>query len=223
MNRAPESYKYSRHRITLITGPMFAGKTQELLGKLKRHEAVIEKSSLSIDNNKILIIGPSKDNRGEKDEALTIGPLTTHRKHSTRLEGATEMTVSQLSDISEDILSEHSVIGIDECQFFDDLELLINWSLEKSKIIYAAGLLATSEGLLFGKTANLLPFSVHIQLYAVCEWCYERHGGVIVDASMTQCLIQKDGIELIGSSPYKPVCFRHWSANPPDNNDTSTQ
>lgn len=202
MSKAPESYNFGRHPIKLITGPMFSGKTQELLGKLSRHEAI---------GHKVLLICSTKDNRGDSGEAVQVGATTTHRKHTSGLSNATEISVSNLEDIPQSMIINHDAIGIDEGQFFPDLEVVITWALNNKKILYVAGLMSTSEGKLFGKMANLLPFSKHIQLEAVCELCYKKHGGVFVNAMMTQCITEKLEDEMIGTSQYIPVCLRHWS------------
>lgn len=214
MKKAPESYNSGRHLIKLITGPMFSGKTQELLGKLSRHEAV---------GHRVLLICSNKDNRGETGEAVQAGLATTHRKNTSRLNLATEIAVSNLKDISESIIESHDAIGIDEGQFFPDLEEVIGWVLTLKKNVYVAGLISTSEGTLFGKMANLIPFSEHIQLKAVCELCFQRHGGVFVDATMTQCITEKNTDEMIGTSQYIPVCLRHWSPLNVDSSPTPSR
>jgi thymidine kinase len=213
MSKAPESYNFGRHPIKLITGPMFSGKTQELLGKLSRHEAI---------GHKVLLICSKKDNRGDSGEAVQVGATTTHRKNPSSLSNATEISTLKLGDIPQSVIINHDAIGIDEGQFFPDLELAITWALNCKKILYVAGLLSTSEGTLFGKMANLLPFSKHIQLEAVCELCYKRHDGVFVNALMTQCIVEKSEDEMIGTNQYIPVCLRHWHPGKILNSETLT-
>jgi len=183
--------------ITLIYGPMFAGKTQELLSKLSRHEAI---------GQKVLIICSLKDKR---DNLIQINSCTTHRKNPSSLENVTELKVLKLSEIDHCFIENHDVIGIDEGQFFDDLLLVKNWLLEKNKIIYIAGLMSTSEGNLFGEMYKLIPFSKLIHLTAVCKKCYEQYG-IVTDAIMTACLVEKNTDEMVGFEEYVAMCFAHW-------------
>lgn len=198
-NRIPESF-LGVHLITLITGPMFAGKSQELLNKLHRHEIV---------GHSILLINSLKDNRISTGEGNAAGIISTHREDSFFLKSAKQIAVDNLSNIEKDLISEADAIGIDEGQFFSDIELVIEWSIRQRKIVYVAGLMSTSEGKIFGEMYKLLPFSTLIQLSAVCEMCYKQYG-IIVDAKLTKCLQSKENIELIGSSSYIPVCLSHW-------------
>jgi thymidine kinase len=177
---------------------MFSSKTQELLSKLSRHVA--------FDQN-VLLVCSSVDDRKNLEKANSC---TTHRKNTSQLVGVTEMKILNLNEIEDSVIENHEVIGIDEAQFFDDLEIVIDWLLKKRKIIYVAGLMSTSEGTIFGEMYKLIPFSKIISLTAICRTCYELHDGIIVDATMTACLVKKDKDEMVGSKEYIPVCFRHW-------------
>lgn len=198
--KTPEAYTFNHRLITLIVGPMFAGKSQELLGRLERHEIV---------GQRILLINNARDTRKESGEANGAGVISTHRKNSLCLSHATEISVLTIGEVPIELVEECQAIGIDEAQFFPDIEKVIEWVTDLHKNVYVAGLISTSEGKIFGSVYKLIPFSKMIQLTAVCEMCHKQHG-VIVEATMTKCLVQKDSDELVGSSEYIPVCFDHW-------------
>lgn len=199
-NQFSENYQSIKDNfvcIYLIIGPMFSGKTQELLSKLSRHESM---------GQRVLLVCNSKDKR---DKLVQVNSCTTHRKNSSSLDNVTEIKVLNLSEIDPLYIENHDVIGIDEGQFFNDLLLVKDWLLKKNKIIYIAGLMSTSEGSLFGKMYKLIPFSKLINLVAICKICYKKYG-IITDAIMTGCLIKKECDEMIGSEEYFPICFAHW-------------
>src|SRR5438132_13804712 len=114
-NRTPEAFN-NINLITLITGPMFAGKSQELLNRLHLHEIV---------KRYILLINSTKDTRIETGEGNAAGVISTHRKNSFSLSECTQIAVQFLNNIDEKVIMEHEVIGIDEGQFFTDIELVI--------------------------------------------------------------------------------------------------
>ena len=82
-------------------GPMFAGKSTELLKRVKRFE---------IAGKKTLCIKYSADTRYSKDAIST---------HDLQIKSA--FACKKLSDISDHDWSCFDVIGIDEGQFFEDL------------------------------------------------------------------------------------------------------
>jgi len=100
-----QSYNYQqflqRGRIELIIGPMFAGKSTELLRRMKR---------LEISGKKCLHIKYAGDNR-YTDEAC----IATHDKQLRKA-----MACKVLSEI-EYAFASYDVIGIDEGQFMADI------------------------------------------------------------------------------------------------------
>lgn len=201
--------------IEMFYGCMFAGKTGYLINRLDRC------TSMHGQDNKVLLICSDMAHR---EDATQKGILTTHRKIPGYIGGnIDEIVVSSLSQIEESIVYQYDVIGIDEAQFFPDILEVVKWA-EKGIDIYAAGLLATSEGKFFGSYYQLLPFAVHHQLFAHCVDCFntskETTGrGVYVDAIATACTVEKSEDIMTGSSFYKSVCLKHWKvANPSQNN-----
>ncbi len=115
--------------ITLIIGPMFSGKTTELLRRLNRD---------SIAGKKVILIRNNIDKR----------VILTHDNMSFN-----RVKVIISDNLSEMDVSYYDVIGIDEGQFFDDLIAANQWA-NKGKNIIIAGLDATSEQKPFGKISR---------------------------------------------------------------------
>lgn len=194
--------------LRIIYGPMYSSKTSKLLIELAVHEGL---------NHSILIINYAKDNRADTGEAQASGILTSHQLTPTRLERSSEIYVERLADVPKSLLDSVDVIGIDESQFFEDIELCVDWVTQLHKLVYAAGLIATSEGTMFGNFYKLIPFGTVKQRVAVCTVCMnklEKAGitGIRPPATMTLCLsTHKTGDVMIGSSKYIAVCLDHWS------------
>ena len=142
--------------ITLITGPMFAGKTTELLRQLNVHKNA---------GQKCLLIKHASDTRYS-----ARGEVTTHDGISA------EATIicKSLTNMSDKDMAQcraSQVIGIDEGQFFDDLVEFCD-TLACGKKLIVAGLCTTHERANFKPVADLFPFSEKIiRLRAICKDC----------------------------------------------------
>ncbi len=90
--------------IELIIGPMFSGKSTELQRRIKRH---------TIAKHDCVVIKYNKDTRYSIEEMAT---------HDRRMLKAT--AAARLEDVYASMLA-HDVVGIDEGQFFPDVNLAI--------------------------------------------------------------------------------------------------
>ena len=176
--------------IQSIFGPMFSGKTSELMRRIKRHR---------LAQKECLVINFSGDQRYSTEPAIT-----SHDQISIPA-----LKVSRLSQISESVLEGKEVIGIDEGQFFEDiLEKSEEWA-NQGKIVIVAALDCTFQMKPFKKITNLLALSETVdKLSSVCLDCGR-------DAAFTKRTIQEDSIELIGGIEiYKPVCRScYWAGH----------
>ena len=84
--------------LEIVIGPMFSGKSTEIIRKIR----ILQKIK-----QKILVIKPNIDNRYDNNK------VTSHD-----FESADCISVSQLSDVSENIIKQHDTIIIDEGQIF---------------------------------------------------------------------------------------------------------
>ncbi len=187
----------------LIFGPMFSGKTSYLKSKMNV-------SSHIEGRDKTLIISSSLDDRPELSQ---IGILSTHSLIDDMVHSKSknnEVKTLKLADIDH-LTSDIKVIGIDESQFYDDLvEYVTKWRSE-GKTIYSSGLLATSEGKMFGHMYELIPFASEIiHLKAVCMTCVAN--GTHRKPAIMSKYTEKKTVDVVvgGAGSYVAVCYDHW-------------
>ncbi|KAI6231384.1 Thymidine kinase, cytosolic [Aphelenchoides besseyi] len=172
----------SRGSINLIVGPMFSGKTTELLRQCRRH---------TLAKRRVVIVKYKKDTR--YDDVM----ICTH--DSLKMDG---LRAIRLDDVW-DKLMDSDVIGIDEGQFFEDVvegaELLAN----RGKTVIVAALDGDYQRNQFESIAKLVPLAEKVEkITAVCQFCGHS-------ASFTLRTIASDVREVIGGAEmYQAVCRR---------------
>lgn len=181
--------------IEVISGCMFAGKTEELIRRIK---------TLQYAKKNILVIKPSIDNRYSIDE---IASHSGYRVKSINADKATEI----LKYVNE----KTQVVAIDECQFFDkELIGVCEYLADKGIRVMCAGLDEDFRGEPFGIMPELLVRAEFVtKLTAVCNVCG-------APATRTQRLVNgvpadyNDPIVLVGAKEhYEPRC-RHCHVVP---------
>ncbi len=139
--------------IEVVCGPMFSGKTEELIRRLRL--ALIAKQ-------RVEIFKPALDNRyGECH-------IVSHNDQRFRC-----TPVSRAEQILEEIDDSTRVVGIDEAQFFDDAIALVCDKLANRGLrVIVAGLDQDYCGRPFGPMPTLLAHAESIlKLKAVCTVC----------------------------------------------------
>lgn len=174
--------------IILVIGPMFAGKTTELISRIDR---------LEIMGKKCVIIRPSKDTRSEE--------LKTH---SNIVFKGNVVKVDSLYKLGNDFIMQYDAFGIDECHFFDSKDLLVFIDLIRrlrNKTIIMAMLKSTYELTAFEGYDFLFVFATVIKLkYAVCELCKGK-------ATNTKLRNIDNSNDLVGGiEKYQPCCNNCW-------------
>ena len=138
--------------IEVICGPMFSGKTEELIRRLVRAQ---------IAKQKVAIFKPSTDNRFEENYIVS---------HNQR-----KIKSIQVKDtkIILDYLNKADVFGIDEAQFFDSSIIKICRQLANSgKRVVIAGLEKDYLANSFGSMSELLIDAEYItKVNAICMKC----------------------------------------------------
>ncbi|MFN3410761.1 MAG: hypothetical protein ACK4YF_01200 [Exilispira sp.] len=171
--------------IQLIIGPMFSGKTTELLRRLQRG---------MIAGKKVILLRPVIDTR----EIITHDQLKTTGN-------IPQVSLSNLNDFDID---SYDYIGIDEGQFFTNLSKIINNWANNGKHIIVAGLDATSELTPFDEILQLIPYAEEvIKLNAVCTKCGSDFG------AFTKFIGQekKEKILVGGKGLYEARCRSCWN------------
>jgi len=192
--------------LTVIFGPMFSGKTTRLIQELTRFMDVTNKSH----NTKCLLINHIFDDRNED-----IGVSS----HGSSFKGISDLIDIKKSGNIEDInVSMYDVIGIDEAQFFTQLDTIYKW-IDQNKIVIISGLIADAFMQPFGKINTLLTAADNIiQCHAICAECIKNRDKIItpdalagMKAPFTFRLVASDEQISIGASDkYIPVCRYHY-------------
>jgi len=167
--------------IEVICGPMFSGKTEELIRRLTRAQ---------IAKQKVEIFKPKIDTRYAKTEIVSHSRLTIP---------------SRLVDNPWEIL-EHArdaeVVGVDEAQFLGlDLVTVVQTLADQGKRVICAGLDTDYRGLPFEPVPQLLCVAEYIdKTLAVCMQCGNP-------AKHTQRIVASTERILVGEyEAYEPRC-----------------
>jgi thymidine kinase len=189
--------------LTIYYGPMKAGKTEQLKSILAMH---------SYMGHKVLLVSTEIDKR---EELRNDGVLSTHNQDSSTIPACvTQVRVRYLGDLDPQLIIDNDVVAIDEAQFFEDIEIVIDWIDDYHKKYYVTGLMSDSDGNMFGNFYKILPHCDNSkELYACCPACQAEIGNayIFTPATMTKCLVKKDQTIMVGSDKYIPLCRRHWS------------
>jgi thymidine kinase len=176
-------------RIEVITGPMFSGKSEELIRRLKRAR---------IARQRVACYKPDIDLRYHR---------TSIASHSSQThEACTVTNVEHLKAALYPQLQEIDVIGIDEAQFFDANIIPLTVELvHLGKRILIAGLDTTFNAEPFGPIPALMAISDEVtKLSAVCMVCG-------APAIHTQRLGQSQELVLVGAAGiYEARCRTHF-------------
>ncbi|HLH01553.1 MAG TPA: thymidine kinase [Bryobacteraceae bacterium] len=168
--------------IEVICGPMFSGKSEELIRRLRRAK---------IARRQVAVFKPSLDDRFSDTE------IVTH--------AATRMT-SDSVECAEDILRRldwtSHVVGIDEANFFgEDLIRVANQLADGGKQVIIAGLDTDYLGRPFPPIPDLLALAESItKTLAICMRCG-------APAKHTQRLVRSEELILVGAvDSYEARC-----------------
>ncbi|KAK7111443.1 hypothetical protein V1264_011075 [Littorina saxatilis] len=185
-------YKQSGH-VELIIGPMFSGKTTELIRRLKRFR---------VAQYACLIIKYSGDNRYDNDGVST---------HDRQILPA--ISTNKLTPVAAQAL-QYDIVGIDEGQFFPDVVAFADELANQGKIVIVAALDGTFQKKAFGDILNLVPVAESVtKLTAVCTLCYKP-------AAFTRRKTLEDKVEVIGGEDkYLAVCRECFTAPIPQSPD----
>ena len=138
----------------LVLGPMFSGKTTELLRLARRH---------ALANRRVLVV----KHRGDTRYSPVADELVSADGYSREA-----CAVERLAEVDDDVWRAHDVIGVDEGQFYDDLVDFVSRALDAGKIVIIAALDGTFERRAFGHVLDLVPLADSVcKLAAVCSLC----------------------------------------------------
>lgn len=175
--------------LEVITGPMFSGKSEELIRRLKRAR---------IARQRVACFKPDIDLRYHR---------TAIASHSSQTHDAT--TVANVERLRESLypqLDNIEVVGVDEVQFFDpDIIPLAVELIALGKRVIMAGLDTTFAAEPFGPVPNLMAIADTVtKLSAICMVCDAA-------AIHTQRLGQSQELVVVGAAGlYEARCRAHF-------------
>ena len=171
----------NKGRIELIVGPMFSGKSTELLRIIRRYK---------VKNLNPLIVKYDKDNRyNSQNKIITHDKIEYEAIH-----------INLLKKIKT-LLQTKDVIGIDDGQFFPDLKDVCEDLANEGKSIVISALNSNYKREGFKSILEIIPKCDKIlNLQAICYYCKD-------DASFTlRTSKDKEEILIGGIDYYRPCC-----------------
>lgn len=185
-----------------IVGPMFSGKTTELLRVLRKY---------AIAGYRVILVKPSTDTRYSVQKVVSHDGLEMEAL-------VVEPSYAGISRVA-DLLLEHDVIGIDEFQFFEHSRELSRFLLELSerRLVIVAALNLDFRGEPWEVVKEVLPYADDIRvLRAVCTYTDERGRKCGRPATRTQRLLdgrpapyESPRVMVGGRESYEARCKRH--------------
>lgn len=181
--------QYKEGWIEVITGCMFAGKTEELIRRI---------NVLQFAKKKVVVFKPKIDNRYDEDKI--VSHCGTHFE---------SYAIADSKEIL-DLVKDADVIAIDEVQFFDEgIVDICNHYADMGKRVMCAGLDMNFRGEPFGIMPRLVTYAEFVtKLTAVCTKCG-------APATRTQRLVNReparydDPIILVGAAESYEARCRH--------------
>lgn len=181
--------------LQLVLGPMFSGKTTELIRLLKRHQYA---------NRKVLLIKHSIDSRyGNPMQCNTHDGLSM-----PAISGDDKSLMVSCSDIA----SQADVIGVDEGQFYNNLHHVVEVWLDLGKTVIISALDGDYNREIFPQVAKLIPLANSFsKLTAVCSnpGCSKDGIYTAKKTHATSRLIEVGGAEL-----YHTLCRECYMKDP---------
>ena len=173
-----------------ITGSMYAGKTEELLRRIKRIEYA---------KRNVIVFKPKIDDR------YSFNEVVSHNNTRTK-----SVIVEKAKDIYQFIQEKPYAVAIDEVQFFDTSIIeVIEYMANRGIRVIVAGLDRDFRGEPFGVMPDILARAEYVtKLNAICQVCG-------APATRTQRLIDgkpahvNDPIILVGAKEQYQARCRH--------------
>ena len=144
---------FSGGRLEIVCGPMYSGKSEELIRRLRLSQ---------IARQKVQVFKPAVDNRFHESNVVSRTSLEVEA-----------VPVEKATDILDYIHDVTRVVGIDEVQFFDDSVIGVARKLVRRGIcVVCSGLDQYHNGDPFGPMPGLLALADQVdKLHAICTVC----------------------------------------------------
>src|SRR6202158_2769023 len=176
--------------IEVIVGPMFSGKSEELIRRLRRAE---------IARQRVQIFKPLIDQRYAKNEIVSHSGLEIRSDN-----------VGTATEVLHRVEPRTEVVGIDEAQFLGEELITVCMKLaDMGKRVIVSGVAPDFLGRPFEPMPRLLAVSEEItKLLAICVRCGNP-------AVHTQRMVENEELIVVGASDaYEARCRRCFEPNP---------
>lgn len=181
------THQYHHGSIEVVCGPMFSGKTEELIRRVKRAQ---------IAKQRVQIFKPAVDVRYDIEDVVSHSSQTIK---SEPVENAVDILI-RLKDSTR-------VVAIDEVQFFDEAIITVVTKLAaRGYRVICAGLDLDYRAQPFGPMPMLLALADDVfKIHAICTVC-----GAPATRSQRLSLAQKDQFLLGETDAYEARCRGHY-------------
>jgi thymidine kinase len=180
------TYQGFHGSIEVVCGPMFSGKTEELIRRVKRAQ---------IAKQRVQIFKPAIDTRYDKEDVVS------HSSQAIKSE-----PVESAVDILIRLKDSTRVVAIDEVQFFDDAIITVVTKLAaRGYRVICAGLDLDYRAQPFGPMPRLLALADDVlKIQAICTVCG-------APATRSQRLSKSKDTVLLGETDaYEARCRGHY-------------
>ncbi len=183
-------------RIEVVTGPMFAGKTEELLRRVRRAE---------IAGQRVVVLTHAIDARSG-----------ANRVASHAGQAAKSIAVASATDIVDAVPDGTDLLAIDEAHFFGSELIPVVASLAGRGLhVLVAGLDVTYDGTPYEPMPSLMALAESVtKLTAICTVC---GADAVFHARVEPATVpatQPDPSHVGGAEKYQARCRRHFRMSP---------
>ncbi len=180
--------------VEVVCGPMFSGKTEELIRRVRRAQ---------IARQKVQIFKPTIDDRYHKSDVVSHSSLSVEAQ-----------PVTSSTEILANLYDSTRVVAIDEIQFFDEKIIPVIKKLARRGIrVICAGLDQDYKGSSFGPLPELLCMADRVdKIQAICTVC-----GAPASKTYRRNAEEMSDQVLVGESDhYEARCRGHWDDHEED-------
>lgn len=189
-------------QLTIICGPMFSGKTTELIRRIHRSRSI---------GMKVFVVHHQKDTRYD------VGVICTHLQ-----EKISSYPCSNLDELKDDPrYQEADILIIEEAQFYDSLyDFVVNSVDKDQKRVIVSGLDGNYKREPFPGNGNmdflrLIPMADQVlKLNAYCHKCMDGTPAIFTHLEKTsenmKNIEENSSIILGGLDKYQALCRKHY-------------
>ncbi|MBI3190385.1 thymidine kinase [archaeon] len=167
MKKGIKMNEFDTGHIEVVCGPMFSGKSEELMRRLRR---------VQISGKNFILFKPSIDTRYSTEHVVSHDL----RKLEAKTIGVNKESLIELEKFIDDTEPFIEVIAFDEANFLDPyiINLVQKWRSQGRRVV-AAGLDLTFRDEPFGPMPQLLAIADYVdKLKAICMKC-KNHSGTV--------------------------------------------